>query len=82
MTHPRIRLTESADARNARMWAKYRAAPTVFDAHVVLIEWQGGSTAEASPRMMAWIGGPTDYAARKARGVPGYEALIRDHVHP
>lgn len=72
-TGNRIRLTESTDARNARMWQLFRAAATDFDRHRVLIEWQDNIGAT---NLRAWGEGPKGYAERAGRGVAGYESLI------
>lgn len=78
----RIRLTESTDARNARMFDKFKAAADDFARHVTLIEWQDGKRAEVSPKFTAWAEGPRGLSDRIIRGVAGYERLIRDAASP
>lgn len=72
-TENRIRLTESTDARNARMFRKFRDAADNFARHVALIEWQDRADA---PKFIAWQEGPAGYALRVANGVAGYERNI------
>lgn len=75
----KIKLTESTDARNARMWSKFRKAADGFERHVALIEWQDNR--HDGIEMSAWVEGVPGYQRRVAIGVPGYESLIRDHAN-
>ena len=74
----KIKLTESTDARNGRMWKKFTDAADDFARHVVLIEWQDRADA---PSMVAWSEGRKGLKDRVNRGVSGYEALILGSFH-
>lgn len=69
----RIKISETTDARNARMWRKFSAAADNFAKHLILIEWQDG----ISPaNFAAWNEGQGGLFDRAKRGVPGYGDLI------
>ncbi|AKY02693.1 hypothetical protein RCSAXON_26 [Rhodobacter phage RcSaxon] len=78
----RVKLTESTDARNARMMRLFRDAKDDFARHVALIDWQENGRKEPTPQFTAWAEGPRGLSDRIARGVPGYERAIREAVTP
>jgi|GEM_PF-5729035 len=71
-----IKLTESTDARNGRMWDRLKGETSPFHAHCVLIEWQDLGY-QGKGKMTAWSEGPKGLRDRIKRGVPGYEELIQ-----
>lgn len=72
----RIKLTESTDARNSRMYKAWVNAPNDFERHVTLIRWQDNLDSEVA-NMRAWMEGQRGYLDRLKRSVPGYELKVR-----
>lgn len=74
----KIKITESTDSRNGRMWQKFSNAADDFARHVALIEWQDRAE---NPKFVAWREGAQGLKNRVNRGVSGYESLILGCFH-
>lgn len=72
----KIKLSQSIEVRDAKMWQRFLAANGGFEKHVVLVMWQDNMT-ENNARFTAWNEGSAGFTKRVDNGNIGtYQSLV------